>query len=118
MDYHQYILDWLKDERNYQVDKFGIENDDRRTEAFNREWGRSINDIDDNYWINQIQMYLHRAQILGLEHPNGRQALAKATATLVMMLESATRIYGALPEPGVTSGENLDNLRNFANSST
>ena len=56
-------------------------------------------------WDNDINMYLHRAMLLGLDQPNGRQALAKAAMVIIAAVESAERVFGSLPEPGHTSGE-------------
>lgn len=56
-------------------------------------------------WHDQISMYLHRADLLGLTSPLGRQAAAKAVATAHGMLESIVRVYGDLPPGGVPSGE-------------
>lgn len=105
---HFYILKWLSDERSYQVGKFGIESDDEHVETFNL---LGDDPRPDNWWDDQLQNYYHRAKILSLQTPNGRQALAKFVATAVGMLEACVRVYGPLPEPGVTSGENLDKLR-------
>lgn len=86
---------WLQDERAYQIGKFGIELDDQHTtEGIGK----------DSWWQNQIGMYMHRANLLTLDNPLGRQALAKAVATACGMLESAIRTYGDLPAPGVSSG--------------
>lgn len=56
-------------------------------------------------WSDKIGMYLHRADILGLDNPLGRQAAAKAVATAHGMLESIVRVHGDLPPGGVPSGE-------------
>lgn len=59
----------------------------------------------DGRWYQDINMYLHRANVIGLDKPNGRQALAKAAMVVIAAVESAERVYGSLPEPGHTSGE-------------
>lgn len=93
----RHIFMWLSQERNYQLRKFGIEQDDRNT---------MIAGIDaDGWWSGQLAMYYRRAQVFGLDLPNGRQALAKFTATACGLLESVARVHGPLPPPGVTSGE-------------
>lgn len=91
-----YIEKWLRDERDYTINKFGLEADDLR---------------DAEWWHRQINMYLDRAYLLGLDNPGGRQAAAKAVATAMGFLESVVRVHGPLPEPGVSSGYELDNLR-------
>lgn len=56
-------------------------------------------------WAQAINMYLHRAQTLGLDNPLGRQAAGKAATTAVAFLESIFRQYGQIPVPGFPSGE-------------
>lgn len=96
-----YIIQWVQDEYAYATTKVtqDPESDDRKTEE------------DPFYWSDQIAMYAHRAAVLGLQSPAGRQAAAKCAMTAMCFAESAVRKFGALPEPGVPSGENLDNLR-------
>lgn len=101
-----YVRKWLADERHYTIQKFGIELDDQHI----KEWMED-HDPTNSYWERQFDNYLGRAERLSLDRQGGRQALAKFVATAVGMLEAAVRVYGPLPEPGVTSGENLDNLR-------
>lgn len=93
------VFSWLRGERAYQVVKFGPDQDDRHT----RE-GLGY----DGWWWRQLTNYYHRALVLGLETPVGRQALAKFVATACGLLESAVRQYGTLPPPGVPSGQNID----------
>lgn len=113
--YRNYVLDWLKDEAQYQANKFGdgnfAENDIKRTPQFGYQRKNFDTPYEDTYWYNQLNQYLHRAYVLGVDTPVGRQALAKFAATALGLVESAVRVYGELPEPGVTSGENLDRLR-------
>jgi len=87
---------WLVAERHYQVGKFGFEMDDVHTR---------VGLDEDSWWWQQLTNYIHRANVLGLDNPLGRQALAKFAATACGLLESAIRIYGSLPSPGVPSGE-------------
>jgi hypothetical protein len=87
---------WLGKERAYQVEKFGLEQDDLHIQE-----GLVV----DGWWWQQLTNYFGRAQTLSLETPCGRQAAAKLTATMVGMLEAVVRVYGELPEPGVPSGE-------------
>jgi len=98
----EYVVDWLRDERNYQVEKFGLTADDTHTEEHPDLAG---------WWDQQLNTYIGRARTLGLETPGGRQAFAKFVATSLGLLESAIRLFGPLPEPGVPSGYNLDLLR-------
>jgi hypothetical protein len=95
-------FDWLTGERDYQVKKFGTDLDDQHT----REFGVG----PETWWQDQVAMYLHRANLFGLDTPQGRQCVAKATATMCGLLESVIRVNGELPQPGVSSG-NLDGVQ-------
>jgi hypothetical protein len=87
---------WLAGERRYQLAKFGTTLDDEHTrEGIGTE----------SWWWQQITNYFHRASLLGLDNPLGRQAIAKFTATACGLFESVIREYGAPPPPGVPSGE-------------
>jgi len=95
-----YVRQWIADERDYTLNKYGMENDDRNT--LERPF---------DHWPGSVADRFHRAQLLGLETEVGRQAFAKAVSTAVMGLEAVVRNYGPLPEPGVTSGDNLNEIR-------
>jgi hypothetical protein len=85
-------MTWLRIERElYQARKWDYEDEDK-------EWTHER-------WIEQINMYLHRAKVLGLDNPLGRQAAAKATATCVAMFENLFANFKTVPMPGVASGE-------------
>lgn len=90
------VFEWLIREREYQVRKFGIDLDDQHTREGLGE---------DGWWWRQLTTYYHRAGVLGLASPVGRQALAKYVATACGLLESVFRVHGTLPPPGVPSGE-------------
>lgn len=90
------VFSWLIRERNYQLGKFGVAQDDEHT----RDDGLA----QEGWWWRQLMNYYHRAHVLGLDTPNGRQALAKFTATACGLTESVVRVHGPLPEPGYPSG--------------
>lgn len=96
----EHVIYWLRGERHYTLEKFGSEQDREHVRDFaNAEYGRET-------WFNsQFDVYYHRAWVLGLDTPNGRQALAKFVSTAAGMLAAATQEYGELPKPGVPSGE-------------
>lgn len=98
-----YVQDWLTAEVAYTQAKFGLDADDEHT--------RQFADGDDEWWQQQFDNYLHRAKVLGIDTPGGRQALAKFVSTAQGMLMSAVRLYGPLPKPGCSSGENFDNMK-------
>jgi hypothetical protein len=95
-------FNWLISERDYQINKFGIGLDDQHTIEFGVQ--------PETWWQDQVAMYLHRANLFGLDTPQGRQMVAKATATMCGLLESVIRVHGELPPPGVSSG-NLDGVQ-------
>jgi len=85
---------WLAGERRYTLEKFGGRAGD---DAHTRD--------EPKWWKRQIETYLDRAFLLGLETEAGRQALAKLASTALMATESAVRVNGPLPPPGVPSGQ-------------
>ena len=90
---------WFDGESQYQDSKW---DDVRHTHD---QLMKSQGLQSDGRWYGDINMYLHRANLLGLENANGRQALAKAAMVVIAAVESAVRVHGPLPEPGHTSGE-------------
>jgi hypothetical protein len=94
-----HIRQWVRQERQYADEKF----EDQR--ALHDEEMRRHGVDNDGFWLPQITQYVSRAQVLGLDNPLGRQAMAKAYMTLGGFLESMVRVYGRLPAPGVPSGE-------------
>lgn len=91
-----HTFEWLVGEREYQLQKFGTQLDDQHTvEGIGPE----------DWWQRQLLSYLHRAGVLGLDLPVGRQAVAKFAATACGLLESVVRVHGTLPPPGVPSGD-------------
>lgn len=92
-------LDWLKIEQEQYADlKFG----DQRPQHDQEMLKDKIS--EDSWWYNQFAQYIQRARVLGLENPNGRQALVKCSAALIGCIESMIRVYGDLPEAGHSSG--------------
>lgn len=55
--------------------------------------------------LDFVRMYLHRAQQLGIETPNGRQVLGKAIVTAQQALCAAVQYHGPMPAPARPSGE-------------
>lgn len=87
---HGDVLRWLEDERAYAEAKWPPEAHDDLPPEETRAW---------------VEQYLHRAMVLGVDVPLGRQALAKALRTLQAFTESVVRRYGPLPPAGVPSGD-------------
>lgn len=96
---HSTALNWLATELDYA--------DQKREETI----GRDHDDADmkalglDGIFAQDIRQYLHRAIVLGVENPNGRQALGKMVAVGVAAMESAVRCFGDMPEAGRASGD-------------
>jgi hypothetical protein len=104
----EYVEDWLDEElRMYVYQKFNQLVDAEHIKEFMQpaNGGRS-----EGWWTQQLDNYYHRAAVLGLDTPNGRQALGKFVATAICMLVATVDVYGELPKPGVPSGENLTEL--------
>ncbi len=95
----EHFRKWVDKEREYADNKFRWQRNSQDEEI--SEDGFS----DDGFWYNQVTQYFWRANVLGLDNPAGRQALAKAYMTLGGAVESMIRVYGPLPEPGHPSGE-------------
>ena len=96
---HEMWKAWFEGESTYQDNKWESHRQDHDSSM--RLDGISPSGI----YHHDINAYLHRAMVIGLEHPHGRQALAKAAMVAIAAVESAIRVYGPLPEPGHTSGE-------------
>ncbi len=91
-------LTWYQKELVYVDNKF----DDQRNG--HDEEMRTQGISDESFWFRQIFQYVPRARLMGLDTPNGRQALAKMCMTAIGCLESCLRVHGPLPEPGQPSG--------------
>lgn len=87
------VYDWISDEHEYARAKWPIETHNER-----------VKDLD-GPWRTDVGMYLHRAKILGLDNPLGRQAMGKALMTLHHYTEAMVREFGPMPPAGVPSGE-------------
>lgn len=55
--------------------------------------------------LDFITSYLKRAELFGLDLPQGRQALAKAAVTCINYLAYVMEDGATMPRPGVPSGE-------------
>jgi hypothetical protein len=86
-----HVQAWLNGERAYAEGKWPTGHvDETITPDRYKEW---------------VEQYMHRALVLGLDNPLGRQAQAKALRTLLAYTESVVRRFGPLPAAGVPSGE-------------
>lgn len=94
------VREWISIERRVHADPKWNEGENRQVARDHME-----GDPHGEWWSNYVGSYLHRASVLGLDTPAGRQALGKATVTLLHMLETAVMVYGPLPQAGMPSGE-------------
>ena len=89
-------LAWLNAERGYVQAKWGVARPEIDAELAEDHGERFTRDVE---------MYLHRARVLGLANPLGRQALAKGLSTMLEYVTSVVLVYGDFPPAGVPSGE-------------
>ena len=78
-------LKWIVVRQDRILDRFDPDQNDAHT----------LEGMD--YWEDKMTMYLHRARVLGLDSPQGRQAVAECAATAVGMLASLWRVWGPPP---------------------
>lgn len=111
----EHLHEWEELESGYVEDKFFT--DDKIETAHDDTLRRY--DLNE-FWLNQVTQYYGRAQTFlsaiksnpdisekdkrDLER-RAQQALAKAYMTARDLVASSIRVYGALPAPGVPSGE-------------
>jgi hypothetical protein len=93
----KYVMGWQTDELEYRVSKFPSSERIRLM----RDEGIGEGSV----WREQVFNKFHRAYILGLDTPNGRQAAAKCAAAALSMTETAVKLYGPLPHGGYPSGD-------------
>jgi hypothetical protein len=92
-------LAWLREELQYVDTKYAALRPEHDEQT-------KLDDTLDGYgfWTLEIGRYLHRANLMGLDTLNGRQAVAKALSTCLGLVESVIRVHGHLPDPGHSSG--------------
>jgi len=95
-----YVQAWQRQELVYRLTKFPTT---EKMRLLNQE-GIGPGTV----WHEQIASKLHRAHVLGVDTPNGRQAIAKCAAAALSLAETAVLVYGELPYGGVESGYGLD----------
>lgn len=92
---NEHVKTWVAEERDaYASKKWEVDNADRQREV-----------IEDGTWVNFPASYISRAEGMGLDTPQGRQALGKVISTCESLLARAVTMYGGMPEPGLPSGE-------------
>lgn len=78
-------LTWLILQQRLVLERFPIEQNDWHTaEGFG----------PDDYWPQKLQKFVHRANLLTLESPEGHQAIAELAAACIGLLASTWRVYG------------------------
>lgn len=109
----QQLYRWITEEEEYVANKF----DDQRN---GHDESMQTGDLED-FWIRQVVQYLDRARLAlsqakmlrgagdiesaRLLEMKAQQAMAKCMMTAKGMVESSIRVFGDLPQPGVSSGE-------------
>lgn len=95
------LIAWLQDERKNYADvkwKDGESNRESLIQKMKEEgWTPT--------WTDFAYAYMKRAELMGPDTLQGRQAMGKAVVTLMHILETAIMVFGPMPEPGHTSGE-------------
>lgn len=90
-------ITWIIMQQATILQRFPLEQNDRHTqEGF----------CPDGYWPLKFGKFLHRAQTVGLDYPEGRQAIAEHAATAVGLMASVWRTHGSPPqisEPAVAT---------------
>lgn len=92
---------WISEERTKYADRKYETRGKNRDALIKAMKTEGMNGI----WLVHIQNYIGRANTLGLETLQGRQAMGKAIVTMMHCLETAIEEYGPMPLPGVPSGE-------------
>jgi hypothetical protein len=95
-----HVLAWVHLERSQHANtKYadGLEARNRLIEAM-QEGGFHAD------WERFIESYLDRVRLVGLDTPQGRQAMGKAIVTMMHCLETAVECFGEMPMPGTPSG--------------
>lgn len=92
---------WIGIERAEYADvKYDTEK--RKINDYNMEvWGLA----EEGEWWVFLTNYLRRAQLLGVDTFQGRQAFGKFVVTAMSAFESMIRVKGLPPTPGVHSGK-------------
>jgi hypothetical protein len=94
------VLQWVRDEwARYSTDKYDDDRD--RQDGIMRREGCDAG----SWWNEEVMRYVHRAHILGLDTPLGRQAVMKGAAVYLDMCASIIRVHGDPPPGGRPSGE-------------
>lgn len=100
----EHLGEWITKERAEYADADKYDPDGatfRRLSLDIKDFGVT----DGGEMLSFIGNYLKRAQLMGVENANGRQALGKCIVTMMAALEHAIVHFGEMPEPGVPSGE-------------
>lgn len=97
------VIDWLCKERNYQVEKWGVDG-----HYIHLDTEHALEGLTDEswFWRNAIENYATRVRIFSITSRNGMQALLKIISSLASMPEHLLRDHeiDSLPTPGVSSG--------------
>jgi hypothetical protein len=102
-DAREHLREWIAVERaSYADTKYGED-----TEARHKLILETKNYGLGGEWMVFAGGYLKRAELQGLDTARGRQALGKAIVTLMHALETAIEYQGPMPQPGMSSSDDL-----------
>jgi len=96
------VFRWLHNERQFQRRVYSDMDDNRSRIPFT--------DHSENSWWTRLHKYWDQAEIVTPSSAVGRELIAKFAAVAVGMLESIVRVYGPLPEPAISSTEDMTRL--------
>lgn len=100
LDAREHLREWLQIERTEYADKKYNYNEGGQQFLLDALRNEGLGDT----WMNFILNYLKRAELQGIQTPQGRQQLGKTIVTLMSCLEKSIEIYGPMPKPGINSG--------------
>lgn len=98
MEIRHYVDSWVREELAAYADQKWNDRD-----ANDGRWSEGF--MPGAFWRDFIDQYLHRAAVLGIDNPGGRQALLKALVTVHEATVSMLMEFGSAPAPGYPSGE-------------
>jgi hypothetical protein len=95
------VAEWIHLERTLYAD--------RKYEPGGENYVARLNDLKekglDSTEIVFLTNYLKRAEMLGIDTPQGRQAFGKFVVTAIAIMERIVLAHGDMPKPGLTTGE-------------
>lgn len=98
----QDIMEWLTEERVRYADLKYPPGEGQGRKRLEDMAANGVSDTSEEMIF--LTNYLSRAQMFGVDTPQGRQAFGKFTVTAIAMMERMVAAFGPMPMPGVPSG--------------